>query len=350
MSPRPSVLHVTESFASGVADAIESFARGLPDYDHHLLYATRSEAPADPSKLSAFAEAFEMTAGHGARMSQLSQVADRLGVDLIHAHSSIAGAYARLSGRRTPRPVVYSPHCYAFERRDLGWVQRGGFAAAERLLAGRTAAVAACSERERQLTTRLSRRTVTDVVPNIARAAHGRARNSTSSRRVITAGGRIGPQKDPGLFIDVANAIRAVHPEVEFVWIGGGDARFEQRLLASRITVTGWLSKSESMGELARSSLYVHTAAWEGFPIAILEALQLNVPVAVSRRPYSIGMPEQARFSSAGDVLRLLARLSDSTARKAFMDEWKGATRANTADVQTERLRRLYASALEQVR
>ena len=67
--------------------------------------------------------------------------------DLIHLHSSWAGLLGRLVplGRRK---IVYTPHCYAFERRDLSQVVRIGLWLVEKILSRRNAGVFAVSPRE----------------------------------------------------------------------------------------------------------------------------------------------------------------------------------------------------------
>ena len=49
--------------------------------------------------------------------------------------------------------------------------------------------------------------------------------------------------------------------------------------------MTGWLSRSQALGWLASADVYVHTAAWEGLPVSVLEAAALGLPIVARRIP-----------------------------------------------------------------
>jgi hypothetical protein len=169
-SDRLLVVHVTESFASGVAAAIRDFVRNCPSADHCLVYSARAEAAVTAAEYADFDQIVELPNGHLARVRFIRKLVGDLGRPaLIHAHSSKAGAYVRLGIRRSGHPIVYSPHCYAFERLDVSWPVRQLFRAVEWMLSFNTTGYATCSFREAELSHwPLSRPNVV-VVPNVAR-------------------------------------------------------------------------------------------------------------------------------------------------------------------------------------
>src|SRR6185295_18437782 len=78
--------------------------------------------------------------------------------DVVHLHSSMAGALGRLQPPLPGRPaVVYSPHCFAFERRDILRERRWAYRLAEFVLARRTDAFICVSPHEAQLARNLTR-------------------------------------------------------------------------------------------------------------------------------------------------------------------------------------------------
>lgn len=86
------VVHVTESFASGVAAAIRDYVRNYPSADHHLLYAPRTEAAVSRSDFDDFDGVTELPEGHVARVRFIRRFVNNLQRPvLIHAHSSKAG-------------------------------------------------------------------------------------------------------------------------------------------------------------------------------------------------------------------------------------------------------------------
>ena len=99
------------------------------------------------------------------------------------------------------RRLVYSPHCFAFERRDLSPVIRMLVRAAERVLARNTDTFAACSPAEARAAVQAVAASAAPAVihvPNVARVPALAMLEHRDPNRVVTVG-RIGAQKDPGL-------------------------------------------------------------------------------------------------------------------------------------------------------
>ncbi|MFX7785070.1 glycosyltransferase, partial [Acinetobacter baumannii] len=74
---------------------------------------------------------------------------------------------------------------------------------------------------------------------------------------------------------------RAALPAVTVAatWIGDGPSS------APRVRVPGWAARDDVRAELAELDVYFHTAAWEGFPIAILDAAAMGLPILARRIP-----------------------------------------------------------------
>ncbi|EVU15104.1 glycosyl transferases group 1 family protein, partial [Vibrio parahaemolyticus V-223/04] len=73
----------------------------------------------------------------------------------------------------------------------------------------------------------------------------------------------------------------ALNRQLDITWIGGGDKELEQALRAEGVQVTGMLPRDEVVKKLQASDLYLHTAAWEGMPLTILEAAKLHLPMVI---------------------------------------------------------------------
>ncbi|WP_155487378.1 glycosyltransferase, partial [Vibrio campbellii] len=67
----------------------------------------------------------------------------------------------------------------------------------------------------------------------------------------------------------------------DITWIGGGERELEDQLRAQGIKVTGMIPRDEVVSLLKTSDLYLHTAAWEGMPLTILEAAKLHLPMVI---------------------------------------------------------------------
>ncbi|WP_432490922.1 glycosyltransferase family 4 protein [Kineococcus auxinigenes] len=312
------VLHIVEALGGGVTSALREYISATSaDAEHFVAGRPRPThgtgddlgAPSVrelPSKLSPVR-----------MVAAVEDAVRRTRPDVVHVHSSWAGAYARASLRVPADRVVYTPHCFGFERTDLSRAHRLALYRAEHLLARRTAGVAAVSPREAALAARLGVRRVAYVpqvvsLPGWALRERAAAAEQPGEHgpRYVTAG-RICPQKDPAFFAATARELLRSRPDAEVVWLGGGTPQDEERLRSIGVRVTGWIERSALLGELARADVYVHSAAWEGSPMTILEAAELGVPVVARRIAAleSLGVRRLERTPSA------LASTAEETAK-----------------------------------
>ncbi len=106
------------------------------------------------------------------------------------------------------------------------------------------------------------------------------------STLLIAAVGRLVPQKRPLVFLDLAEKIHARLPGAQFLWVGDGglssewDARVARRKLGGFVRRLGWQSNVRDF--LFAADVFLHTAEFEGLPLAILEALSAGLPCAIT--------------------------------------------------------------------
>lgn len=343
------VLHVVEAFGGGVADAIGSYLKATPEYEHRLLYATRPGIDVDESLFAGFSSIAPLPQGHLSRIAAIRAEVRRCPPDVLHAHSSFAGAYARFAVSTRRIPVVYSPHCFAFERQDLRGAIRTGYRMVEVLLARNTSAFAVCSPRERELAAALGGRAPVEVVVNIARDPHPRPDPATrpcGPAPVIAMTGRLAPQKGIATFARLARAAHESIPAARFVWIGGGDTSLAGPLVDAGVEVTGWLAPAEVEQHLAEADLYVHTAEWEGFPVGLLEAVALGVPALVLARPYATALAADMVADDAALADRVIRLATDARSRA----ELRAVNRIQFASHCVQSQRSQLLTAYEQAR
>lgn len=149
--------------------------------------------------------------------------------------------------------------------------------------------------------------------------------------------GRISPQKDPELFAEVARSFGG--NDVQFSWIGDGDAEDRSALEDAGVEVSGWIPPHELRRRLEHAALYLHTAAWEGGPVSTIEAASLGVPVLSRAIPSmrSLGYP------LAGETPQQLA----AEVRRFFADpQFSARVTATSASLAAEASKPAMASAL----
>ncbi len=294
------VLHVSESFAHGVSRAVNGIVRESPHVEHHLLH-TGEEADPD---VTGFATAVALPAGALARIRAVRARIRAVDPDMVHLHSSWAGVYGRVIPRR--RPVIYQPHCYAFEDPTRSALRRSFFRLAERALASRTDVVVAVSHREVNLASYLGTSDVR-LVPNQSLMAFGGEKRPPKERYVVAMSGRVAHQKDPEMFGAIAQLASARGLPLDFVWLGTGDPEAERRLADAGVRVTGWLDIDQLMVEMDCADLYLHTALYEGFPLSILDAAARNLPLLVREATAYEGLG-LVSFVSAHEATDVLGR------------------------------------------
>lgn len=342
----PVVLHVTESFGAGTATAIMQFAEALPEATHHLLRRERDDSNAQvPQGLFGSVRALP---GSIESIGAIRRAVREICPDVVHCHSSIGGALTRVAIRSTrARPIVYSPHCYAFQRRDIGPLVRVAYATVEHLLSWNTATTAACSHHEAGLARRLNPWQTVRYVPNASAMSECTSDGQRAAPLVLTTG-RIGPQKDPDFFLRVAEETRRISAGVRFAWAGAGDAHLEQRLQSAGVTVLGWTARP--WDSVPNGSIYLHSASWEGFPFALLEAHARGLPIVARRIPSFAHGPRKWVSSSPHSLARQVTDLLHSeAARQTNRDDWQKALSSNDRAHQRDALIAVYRGSRSSV-
>lgn len=104
---------------------------------------------------------------------------------------------------------------------------------------------------------------------------------------LVVGVGRLVPQKRPFAFLETAKRLHQQYPEARFIWVGDGELSAEWQAavaghgLSDMVSCAGW--KSDVRPYLAAADLLLHTAEFEGLPFALIEAMSMGVPCAISR-------------------------------------------------------------------
>lgn len=349
-SPRPRrVLHVVDRITGGVPVAVRTYvAHSPPDVEHVVASPFVDGAPAAVWRAAGGAAATFLdwdvrTPAHAA--AALHRLLRRTDADVVHAHSSFPGAYARLVRPRSGPRLVYTPHCFGFARTDISRPARLAYRRVEHLLAGRTDVLAACGPGEAATARALGSRvgTVT-VIPNVASLV---PLPSPGDRRPgplrVGMMGRWSPQKDPAFFAATVDRLRQEIGTVDATWIGGPPDG-----TAAGIEITGWLDGPDVGAALASLDVYLHTAAWEGFPIALLDAHAAGLPILARRIAALPCLPAPLTIEDGLIDLVRAVRTDDVDAWRArTVAAWDHYLDGNTVDAQRAALGRVWAPTVD---
>lgn len=271
---------MTQCYDGGVSRAMDNISKLLPEIQHFVLYSG-SENPAESGEYSGVRK---FSANPIKRFLEVRAYARELNAEVIHAHSSWAGLYAR--ALRPSIPVIYEPHCYVFDDPHRHPLLRIIYRRIESFLSRRTSITVALTEHERGLAYSLNKKATVRVLPNIPTIPTVAHREDTKQAvPEIVMIGRLAPQKDPDFYHDLAKLSSEHGLPFKFVWIGSGTETATAKLEAVGIEITGWLSPAEISQRLSNAWMYVHSAHYEGFPLSVLDAAAAKVPIIVRDLP-----------------------------------------------------------------
>lgn len=275
------VVHVLQPFASGVTTAVISIAKELTGINHVVVHGSHMQVDAIENVRGKFPkETHFIEWKHADREIRIGgdfrALKELIGIlrsyknndTLVHLHSSKAGFLGRLACALLGiTRVIYTPHCASFIRTDIGPGKKWFFRFLEKTGGTFGGRVVGCGKSEADIYSRLGKKAL--FVPNgveIGPPAKDRR------PRLVSFSGIAGPQKDPALFNRMAADFQ--DEGVPFCWIGDGPQR--DRLRAKNIEVTGWLNKDRIDLYLRGTLVYLSTAAWEGLPFGVLEAMSAS--------------------------------------------------------------------------
>lgn len=304
-----------------------------------MIHGTRPQTPTNPA--AAFDERVRLISvphwgarktlrGAAAVLIAANAVMREVGrheAGILHLHSSHAG----LLGRMLPQPAgwsrLYTPHGYAFLYEGLPRPVRVAAFVLEAATA-RRATTLAVSRTEAAIANRLRPRRVivvqngVEVPPDEPEPANGGF--------VVVSVGRAVFHRRPDLFREVAESIQRELP-ASFRWIGDGEAGAE--LTAAGVEVTGWAEPDDVRRAIASAHVVLHLSAYEGLPLALLEAMAMGRAVVATDIPAIREVVGEAAILvhgslDAADAVRALYR--------------DGSRRRELGRLARERVERLY--------
>ncbi|MHB9143921.1 MAG: glycosyltransferase family 4 protein [Symbiobacteriia bacterium] len=234
--------------------------------------------------------------------------------DLVHAHSSKAGALARLAAAAAGIPAVFTAHGLVFSNTAMpGW-KRWGYARAEQLLGRYAAHLIAVSGADGALAEahRLVPGDRLTVIHNgvpvprqeelPALRAAGRERLGLRPDAIVVGTiARLHPDKDLATWLQAAALAHKRLPSLEFLIIGDGPEGAALHRFASELGLAGVVTWTGEQPDAARllpaMDIFALSSVKEGLPLTLLEAMACGLPVAAT----SVGgIPEAVEDGRTG--------------------------------------------------
>jgi glycosyltransferase involved in cell wall biosynthesis len=225
-------------------------------------------------------------------LAWLARIVAEVRPDIIHAHSSKAGAVARLMRLAHPRTaLIYTPHGYAFAGHFSRELERRAYREIERGLALLSTRVVCVCEAEARLARTIGPANRVRVVHNgIEPLGEGPVdpRIAELARRgpVLCALTLLRPGKGLETLIDALPQVLDRHPQLQVAIGGEGPDRDSLRRAAHAAGVAAavhFLGPTDDPASMLRGAdIFVHPSWAEAFPYVILEAMSAGLPILAS--------------------------------------------------------------------
>ena len=214
-------------------------------------------------------------------------------IKLVHAHLPLAGFVARLAGRLKRVPVVYTEHSpieryHPIVRRlnVLSWRWQDQVFAISRDVEESIRRHCGGSVPVRTIWNGVN----TDrFAPDIIERADARRRIGIPEDALVVgtvAVLRPSPAKRLDIWLDAARIVREREPRAEFVIVGDGSQREQLEARAKALGLADavrFVGKQEDVRPyLAALDVFLMSSAYEGFGIALVEAMAMGVPVVAT--------------------------------------------------------------------
>ncbi|MGY2066015.1 glycosyltransferase [Blastococcus sp. SYSU DS0619] len=370
MSDRIKVLQLTGITVGGSAEHLLQLATRLPPDRFETTIAFSGGGPLDDRIRGCGLPVLDYAPSHGSghfkqatpdgpaellrQFLRLRADIRRSRYDVVHTHTSVAGAMGRVAAWSAGTPVrVHMLHAYAGHA-GVPQPKRSLYRLVERVLGLCTTHYVAGSRfiRDVGVRSRLFRARDCTVIPYSTRMTVGDATAADRARLraglglppdapMIALVGRIEDQKGVDLLVRAVPAVLAEVPRAHVVVVGDGTRRGETEALAGELGVAGHVHFSGWRDDLADVMRAIDVLAlpsrWEAFGIVNLEAMSAAKPVvgfAVEGIPEVVVAGETGLLSPPGavdalarDLVRVLtdpelaARLG-AAGRRRFVEQF----------------------------
>lgn len=346
------ILHIAQA-AGGVDRYIRMLLKYLDkEKFKNILVCSQDFHEEDYRGLVYSFEQVEMTRAIGSNdlkaIKEVRALIKKYNPDIVYAHSSKAGAIARIADIGLKNRCVYNPHGWAFNMRCSA-KKKAVYTAIEKIAAPFCDKIICISDAERRsaLDKKICRDDKLQVIFNgvdieaYENGVHGAVRrkdlNIPKEAFVVGMVGRMSPQKAPDVFVKMAKQVKDKVPNTHFIIVGNGNQEAEIRKYAEdngfldSLHITGWVDDPMSYVELFDVACLL--SRWEGFGLALPEYMMAGKPIVASRVD---AIPNIIRDGENGLLVEV--------------DDIAGASKAVLRVLQEDGLReRLVAQGMEDV-
>ncbi len=218
--------------------------------------------------------------------------------DIVHLHSSKAGVVGAIASKcASTAKVIYTAHGFVFNEPGF-FPKKEMFIWAEKISGWFKNQIICVSEKDRQsaltyhIASKYKLATIHNGLAEINFVSKEEAKNTLDithlkSKKIIGTIAHFYPVKGLDYLINAAPEVIAKHPDTLFLIIGGGQehSKLQALILKNKLTDNILLiDEIKNASQFVKAfDIFVLPSLKEGFPYAILEAMQAEVPIIASR-------------------------------------------------------------------
>lgn len=293
------VLHVAEA-AGGVERYLETLFKYSKDKVENILVCSQN---CDYEKFKKLADrVIVLKMAHDIQPSSdikvertLRRIIKQLKPDIVYAHSSKAGAFARIADLGLNNKVIYNPHGWAFNMQQSAkkkemykWVEKISAHFCDKIVCISDA------ERESALREKICKPSKLQVIYNGIDLEEIEKTTPMSRDQldipddafVVGMVGRLSKQKAPDTFVKAAKLIKEKIHNAFFLMVGDGELRdqienlINQYDLGSSFLITGWVDNPTAYMKVMDVGMLL--SRWEGFGLVLPEYMACGVPIVAT--------------------------------------------------------------------
>jgi glycosyltransferase involved in cell wall biosynthesis len=281
--------------------------------------------------------------------------------DIVSLHSSFSGFIGRI-GLLNRYPVVYTAH---------GWGFINGVSLPKKIIAIVAEKIAAyfCKkiicvsvfDQQIALSYAIAKKEKINVIHNgVTIPSNITRKHENKKLRIVFLGRFAEPKRQDLLIAAFARLPQALQAKVEVRLLGNGPkkSKLNTQILAlhveKSIYITETLDRAKALAELSEGDILVLVSDWEGFPMVILEALQLSIPVIANNVggmseaiDATVGALLPAQVTSEDIALALIELISNDDFRHQKGIKAKERGMQYTGEIMSREVFALYVSILK---
>lgn len=305
---------ISEALGGGVRRHIIDLMKSL-DKDKFDIYFLYNSHRADDVMLEEFPNLINL----GIHLIEIKSLSNKIGLndivafkniysvlkkinpDIVHCHSSKAGAVGRIAARLIGvKFVYYTPHAYVFQNIYLSKIKKEIYIFIEKILSRyfttKTINVS-LGEKHYALNHNIDKCDKFIVIYNGIKENNSIGnifiknkleREFKIETQIMTIGvvSRVDEQKDPVTFINIAKETLNKYSDVKFIYVGDGDLyktmkeQVLQEGLEEKIIFTGFRKDTEDI--LGIFDIVLTTSLYEGMPYVLIESLASSLPIVAT--------------------------------------------------------------------